>query len=146
MIKRRYIKIALIVSSFFLFDACVVSKELIQKTDFPFVIQEVYYQKNIPGIEGQSSYYELSFTVTSLQPNVSIDSVFFKGTKTVLSKWQGKDKIIFSAKINEKSIKKHTYLNTTLKQNEALLIGCELNNKQYFLIDSIIQKADIYLP
>lgn len=146
MIKREYIRVTFIVFSFFILHSCVSTKTVILKNDFPFLVIEAYFQKNIPGTESQKSFYEINVALTELSNEVSVDSVFFNGDKLPLSKWQGGSKIIFSAKAKDEVLQNSYFLKDTIKPNQLILIGSKLDEKLYFLIDSVNQKADIYLP
>lgn len=147
MTQKRRVKISFIASFLLLFYGCLATKYSIQKTNFPFEIKEVFYQKNIAGEQTASNYYELSIELFNLQQEINIDSVYFKGTKSFVNKWQKKDRIILSVKTPLKVVNENNvFLQTELKSNQAVLIGSKLGKKQYFLVDSIIQKADIYLP
>lgn len=146
MIKREYIRVTFIVFSFIVLHSCVSTKTIIVKNNFPFLVAETYFQKNIPGTESQKSFYEINVTLTNLSNEVSVDSVFFNGDKLPLNKWQGGSKTIFSAKAKDEVLQNSYFLKDTVKPNQLILIGSKLDEKLYFLIDSVPQKADIYLP
>lgn len=146
MLNKKLYIIVLLMVSLFSIESCVVNEKIVISNDFTFQIQEAYYQKNIPGVQSQKSYYEVSVTLVNLSDNILLDSVFFNGDKLPLSRWNGNNKTVLTAKAKVKVLAGHNFLNTSIKDSQAVLIGSKLGKKHYFLVDSVTQKADIHLP
>lgn len=111
-----------------------------------FITSEANYVEIIAGEKDKAKILKLSFTVSELQENSTIDSVYFRETKSKVSIDANNDMLLITCELssNLKSDLPSGFEN--LNKDEAYVFYT-INKKHYFYkLINIIEKERIYLP
>ena len=124
---------------------CASNKGHSEKAPY-FIISEANYVEIIPGEKDKAKVVKLSFSVSDLQENSTIDSVYFREMTSEVSIESNNDILLITSELSSDSNSDLSSDFEKLNKNEAYVFYT-VNKKHYFykLVD-IIEKERIYLP